>query len=62
MDKLKITRRELEDMYEVIDETEESRKVINEINEDNGNATVTYEEFTEIKDKEDMKKWRSEDL
>ncbi len=55
MDKIKITKKELDDLYDVEEDPKE------ELVEDS-NATVTFEDYSISKDKEDNKKWRLEDL
>ncbi len=54
VEKIKITRKELEDMYDI-----EEVKEDNSHQEDNSNATISFEEFTTKKDKEE-KQWSDE--
>jgi len=54
--KIKITKKELEEMYDIEEVKEDVKQV-----EDNSNATVSFEDYSVQKDKEDDKKWRSEE-
>jgi len=59
-EKIKITKKEVNDLYDIQDEQVE--KINKEqTDKDAPNASISFEDYTVAKDKEDDKKWRLED-
>ncbi len=59
MDKIKITKAEFDELYTWSDEKEDKNDNIEKF--DRGNSTITFEEYSKIKDQEDDNKWRLEE-
>jgi len=61
MDKIKITRKEIDDMYDIEDDVSAiSNDDISSKDQEEVTIEETVDQFTERKDEEKLKEWRSE--